>query len=417
DKSSEEVSSPTEPTSSTAPDTESKNQEEPQVQEESTPKPSETTNSDEQMEIEFYRPATAKTDKQDRTRVLVSGKTLPGSRIWIEKRKIPYFTADKKIGYLNPADVLAGNRLVKADPQGFFSLAFDFPRENIQLTVKIAEPNSRVGQSFQLNIGVTKEGADVTNQGDLKESPLYAKKYSLWFGTGFNYLRYTQESADIQSDLEFQTFKGPSFFGRAWWKVNDRFDTSFEAKLSPGEVISSDKIQVAEGNYNWLIFAIEGTYYPENWTHKFLSKYPSRWGIRTGLQHHLVPFISRTGSSESEAKILTNSLSMFTVGFQNNIEINSKWAFEWYMRYQSPLVIGNVFQMLPQFAFDGSLGLIRAIRENWKLGVYWYGQWHDYAFKHNDNYLKNQGDPAPRIDGRQSLFFSNIELRAGYEFN
>lgn len=371
----------------------------------------------EDIEVEFYRPEEGDTKKSGRTRVLVSGKTLPGAIVWIGGKTIPYITSDQKIKRLKLKDVLVSPRKVRADSKGFFVFNFDFPRENIQLTVKIAKPKSKVSQSFQLNLGITKEEIKVTNQTDLKVSPLYSKRYALWFGTGFNFLRYQQESTDIQSSLEFQTFKGPSFFGRGWWKVNDRLDASFEAKMSPGAVNSSNDIRIAGGDYNWLIFAAEGTYYPERWTHKLFEDYPSRWGIRTGIQHHLVPFISRTGASESEAEIVINNITMFTIGFQNNIDLSSRWAFEWYMRYQSPLAVGNVFQMLPKFGFDGSLGVIRAIRSSWKLGLFWYGQWHDYDFTHNDRYLANQADPNSRISGHQSLFFSNIELRAGYEFN
>lgn len=370
----------------------------------------------EPIPVEFFRPELGHTDKENRTRVMVSGKTIPGASVIVANKKLPYFTANQKLRYLNLEDVLVGKRKALANPEGFFVLNFDLPPENIQITLKITKPKSEVNQSFQLNLEVTQQEVKVSDLGELKESPLYAKHYALWFGTGFNFLRYAQESSDIQSNIEFQTFKGPSFFARGWWKVNEQLDTSFEAKMSPGGVDSSSNIEISSGNYNWTIFAIEGTYYPHNWRTTFYG-HPSRWGVRAGFQHHIVPFISRTGTTETSAEIVTNALSMFTIGFQNNIDISPKWAFEWLMRYQSPLFMGSVFQILPNFGFDGSVGLIRALPKNWKLGFYWYGQWHDYSFVHEDRYLINQGDPTPTIKGHQVLFFSNIEVRAGFEFN
>ncbi|MBK8203312.1 MAG: hypothetical protein IPK68_13635 [Bdellovibrionales bacterium] len=370
----------------------------------------------EPIPIEFFRPELGYTNNEKRTRVMVSGKTIPGASIIVANKKLPYFTANQKLNYLNLEDVLVGKRMALANAEGLFVFNFDLPPENIQITLKITKPKSEVSQSFQLNLAVTKQEVKVSDLGELKESPLYSKHYALWLGTGFNFLRYAQESSDIQSNIEFQTFKGPSFFARGWWKVKEELDASFEAKMSPGGVDSSSDIEISSGNYNWTIFAIEGTYYPHNWKTTF-QEHPSRWGVRAGFQHHIVPFISRTGASETSAEIVTNSLSMFTIGFQNNVDISSKWAFEWLMRYQSPLFMGSVFQILPNFGFDGSVGLIRALQRNWKLGFYWYGQWHDYSFVHEDRYLINQGDPTPTIKGHQVLFFSNIEVRAGFEFN
>ncbi|MBK7843145.1 MAG: hypothetical protein IPJ71_05530 [Bdellovibrionales bacterium] len=370
----------------------------------------------EPIPIEFFRPELGQTSNENRTRVMVSGKTIPGASIVVANKKLPYFSANQKLNYLNLEDVLIGKRTAIANAEGLFLFNFDLPPENIQITLKITKPKSQVNQAFQLNLAVTKQEVKVSDLGELKESPLYSKHYAVWLGTGFNFLRYAQESSDIQSDIEFQTFKGPSFFARGWWKVKEELDASFEAKMSPGGVDSSSSIDISSGNYNWTIYAIEGTYYPHNWRTTFFGL-PSRWGARAGLQHHIVPFISRTGASETSAEIVTNSLSMFTIGFQNNVDISSKWAFEWLMRYQSPLFMGSVFQILPNFGFDGSVGLIRALQRNWKLGFYWYGQWHDYSFVHKDRYLINQGDTTPTIKGHQVLFFSNIEVRAGFEFN
>lgn len=370
----------------------------------------------EPIPTEFFRPLLSSTNKENRTRVMVSGKTIPGASVIVPKKRLSYFTADEKLKYLNLDEVFVGSNETIANNAGFFELNFDLPAENFQIVLKVIKPKSEVSQSFQLNFAVTKQEIKISDLEELKDNRLNSKHYAVWLGSGFNFLRYEQESSDIQSDIVFQTFKGPSFFGRGWWKINERIDASFEVKRSPGGIEPASEIANSSEHRDWTIFALESTYYPQNWI-TTLYGHPSRWGLRAGVQHHLVPFISRTGASEKSFEIVTNSLSMFTIGFQNNAEINSRWVFEWLMRYQWPLFVGSVFQILPNFGFDGSVGFVRSLQRNWKLGFYWYGQWHDYSFVHRDQYLVNQADPNPKIKGHQMLFFSNTEVRVGFEFD
>ena len=366
--------------------------------------------------VEFFRPELGQTDRKDRSRVMVTGRTQPGWLVLLSGKRITYFTADQKVKYIPTKEALVSPRRVKANEQGLFEFVLDLPLENVQLSIRVKQPGKRP-KAYQVNLKVEKQKVEVANQQELKASPLYAKRFGVWFGSGFNYLQYKQNSGDINADLEFSTFKGPSFFSKGWWKINERVDASITAKLSPGEVTSSTDIQIADGQYNWTTFSTEGTYYPGKWNHNIMDRFASRWGVRFGLQHHIVPFILRTGSSITEAEIATNSLTMFTIGFQNNIQFNPRWSFEWFMRYQSPLATGSTFDIRPDFAFDGSLGIIYSLPGSWRVGTFWYGQWHDYSFTLKDKYLENTGSPNPRIDGRQSLFFSNVEVRVGYEFN
>ena len=55
-------------------------------------------------------------------------------------------------------------------------------------------------------------------------------------------------------------------------------------------------------------------------------------------------------------------------------------------------------------------GAYYKINRNWRVGGFWYGQWHEYEYEHFDKF-----DGAD-ITGEQTLFFSNAEVRLGYEF-
>lgn len=369
-----------------------------------------------ESQVEFFQPALGTSPKPGVTRVMITGKAPAGTQALVSGNEVVYFTSNNVLNKLSLKQALISKRRVTVDDKGLFEFILDLPNEKVQVTLKFKTPQNAI-ETYQLNLQVTPQAVQVQDQADLKPSPLYTKRFGAWFGTGFNFLSYKQASGDIGSDLEFQTFKGPSLFALGWWNVNENLDANASAKVSPGEVRASDAIQIAAGNYNWLIFALEGTYFPKMWHNTLFSEYPTRWGVRFGIQHHIVPFISRTGASTTEAEIVTNSLSMFTIGIQSTTRISDRWSFEWIMRYQSPLATGSTFDIRPDFAFDGSLGVVYSWRGPWRIGGYWYGQWHDYSFTHQDRYLVNTNATETRITGRQSLFFSNAELRLGYEFN
>jgi hypothetical protein len=86
------------------------------------------------------------------------------------------------------------------------------------------------------------------------------------------------------------------------------------------------------------------------------------------------------------------------------------------MRYQFPLSTqsdgASQFDISPRFAFDGSVGLSYNLTPRTRLGMFWYGQWHEYEFKNAPDAFS--GD---KISGDQSLFFSNWEFRMGFEFD
>ncbi len=86
----------------------------------------------EPIPVEFFRPELGHTDKENRTRVMVSGKTIPGASVIVANKKLPYFTADQKLRYLNLENVLVGKRKALANTEGFFVLNFDLPPENHQ---------------------------------------------------------------------------------------------------------------------------------------------------------------------------------------------------------------------------------------------------------------------------------------------
>lgn len=135
----------------------------------------------------------------------------------------------------------------------------------------------------------------------------------------------------------------------------------------------------------------------------------SVWIYRFGINQHQIPFIRPMASS---LKVIQNSVTTASLGFEYR-KYYRKLRLEWQIRYQHPLTSnssGSQFQIKPKFTFDGSLGAAYEFKNNFFVGVYWYGQGHDYNFSFRDD------SSSLDFSGAQNLFFSNFDIRMGVEF-
>lgn len=106
-------------------------------------------------------------------------------------------------------------------------------------------------------------------------------------------------------------------------------------------------------------------------------------------------------------------MTMATLGFEKKFPVSKKLRGEWMTRYQYPILVGTSsgsnFTVNPEFAFDGSIGGVYQYNESFRFGLFWYGQWHQYGFKYGPL-------DSTAFSGRQTLFYSNVDLRLGWEF-
>ncbi|MBT4761362.1 MAG: hypothetical protein HOO06_06660 [Bdellovibrionaceae bacterium] len=370
--------------------------------------------------VEWYQPETGVTKAKKRTRVIISGKTFPNSKVYIPKKVIPIITKKKKIRYFKRSKALVSKKISKSNADGYFEIHLNLPYAQVQLPIKIVPPKNkgkRVGKSkkFTLNLKIKKgEEVKVASKGPLKTSPAFEKKHAVWLGSGFNFLQFSQKRTvtndTSDSDLSFQTFKAPSIFLKGWWKFNQQWDAIFAYKSSPGSATSADGIIVSNGSYTWDIIALESTYFPKSWYGNFLNM-SSKAGLRFGVQSHAVPFITYVSTVANVSRtyeIKKNNVTMLTLGGYWLLE-SRKWGYEVFMRYQQALSVGSLFEIVPSIAFDGSLGAFYKFKNNWRVGSFWYGQYHKY------DYTSTRID-SEDVNGEMSLFFSNLELRVGYTF-
>ncbi len=243
------------------------------------------------------------------------------------------------------------------------------------------------------------------------EGPLVIiPEFWLWAGAGYNFVNFTQKVNNF-SDLNYQSLKGPGFFlsGGAFITEKIGFETSYKEAL--GE-FNDTKNGGGVFPYKWKIFSLEALYRGSlNHREKKEGYYQrgSQWMWRLGFQQHLVPFLNVPNFSALTVERNENSILMAHGGASYFYSASKRIRYEAMMRYQHPLSSsGNSasFEVSPQFAFDGSLGVSYKFSELFSMGAYWYGQWHKFQYTYDGG----------AMTGEQDIFFTNFDLRLGIEY-
>lgn len=226
----------------------------------------------------------------------------------------------------------------------------------------------------------------------------------IWMGTGVNFFDVRQTVSNT-ADVSYQNTKGPSFFGELGYMAKNRLGAIFGYKRTPGE-IQLGNYPINKSEFVWDTYSLEGIF-GLPWAGKLWNK-TLNWGLRAGLQKHSFPFLHiQTGRNviNSQSYMTAASLGFF-------FETTGRWKQHMHMRWQQPVASstsgGDSFEIQPRIAFDGSLGTSYLLTERLKTGLFWYGQMHNYDFTYRSSTQTNSG--------YQSLFYSNMELRLGYDF-
>src|SRR5690606_38473669 len=121
-------------------------------------------------------------------------------------------------------------------------------------------------------------------------------------------------------------------------------------------------------------------------------KSPAYYGVRVGVQQHKTPFLFLDADTNLQLK--ENVMRTASLGVLAEI-VQRRWTHYWLMRYQFPFSSqaegSNQFEIKPTFAFDGSIGTSYNLTPQLKMGLFWYGQWHQYNFIYGDSEVTNSG--------------------------
>lgn len=227
-----------------------------------------------------------------------------------------------------------------------------------------------------------------------------------WLGTGQNYVDYRQ-SIPTRGTLQAHHLKGPSQYFEGGYTGDTGTGGVLSYKNTPGE-FSIPGVPIYPNTFRWTTLSLEGLVKK---TSPFsIGDTPIIYGMRAGVQQHTIPFLFLPAAAD---QLLLKNNQMNTASFGLLAEMQrARWTYYWLMRYQFPLTSkadgSSEFNMNPVFAFDGSIGTSYNITQRMKLGLFWYGQWHQFNFVYGDGDVTNAGF--------QSLFYSNIDLRFGMDF-
>lgn len=229
--------------------------------------------------------------------------------------------------------------------------------------------------------------------------PTLKPEFWLWAGFGENYQYHKQSIPSVSGQSKFQNIQGPTLYVMAGL-LGASTGAEFSYKETPGRMESSPKVTVLDGDFTWKTLTGEGLY-------KFVN---SNSYLRFGFQHHSLPFMD-LDTTNATLTVRANTLTMATIGYEHTYSISKKLRCEWLFRYQYPIQVGTStgrdFSVKPEFAFDGSLGGVYKINDIVRVGLFWYGQWHQFKFDYTSN---------TSFMGKQTLFYSNFDFRVGWEF-
>ncbi len=363
------------------------------------------------LSVKWYQPQILRSIKPGYARVRLLGQTESNSSISFTTEKIPFVDKDNKVFKISKLE-LSKDSVIQVDKTGAFEMDVDLPIALAQIPITIQAPDGRK-KNFQLPLQVTEDSAIVIDNASISSSPYSRKQWGVWLGVGANLLVYDQTISELSTDIGYQSFKGPSYFAKFYSVLSPAWAFQSTYNSSPGESTSSDAISVKQGEYNWVFYTAEVTYFPNHWKVSGRFSYLTEFGLQVGLQQHSLPFVFRSSSTDStEATITTNSATLLSAGATMVIHTARQWFIESFLRYQYPLNSGSLYNLNPELAFDGSVGFVHKLKSNLRIGGFWYGQLHKYNFTEGpDDFTGNA------ISGSQTLLFSNLELRLGYEFD
>jgi len=252
------------------------------------------------------------------------------------------------------------------------------------------------------------ENTTTTQVERVREEPYIKNGWWLWGGAGDNFVDYRQSNNSVGSITD-HNIKGTSGYVEVGFIGRNNIGGLVTASETPGTLAPTLPAghTIDRTNYDWTSVTAEGMIRKVSRFNIFGS--PIVYGLTLGVQQHHVPFAFIDDNLNIQLKYLstTNASAGLLAEWTRR-----RWTYYWQMRYQYPLAAtadgGAQFSMTPVFIFDGSIGGAYNITRQLKAGMFWNGQWHQFNFVYSDGTVTNSGF--------QSLFYSNLNFRLGYDF-
>lgn len=309
-------------------------------------------------------------------------------------------------GQTTPMTQLITNKGVnsEADSKGSFSLSFFTTEKTYLFNLKLVDQEGHASEYLVNSV--------LPASIDKKQSLilLEEKDFYLTLGTGINYIQHSQDITTSEAKSNQISLTLPTIDLRAKTNLTKNIGLEGNYHFATGEINDKD-VGLAESNYVWQSMTLEASYFQEtNFYEKFdlsgIFYYP------VGLQYHILPFVGRDISDNTELQSLTMAFLSFGIG--SVIKKSEKSNYHFFFRYQVPLSSslsdGGSIDIKPSFSFDGMVGYSYQWKPKWNLGCFWYGQWHEFEFDYTSKQSFNING------GAATYFYSNLEFRVGFDF-
>lgn len=418
------------------------------------------------LDVEWYPPEIEKGSQADRSKVIVSGRTAADSQVRIDGESITVIKGKtapapvtreartnckvyqtpvqnapvignisrgeqvtaiehspswfkiqlgKSAGFVSqPCLVSAATARIasgeaRANNEGFFEVALELPPGLSQMPVEITTP-AKEQKTFLITVDVNpvKEDIRTTNRVSTRKPPAAAKKIRLWAGLGFTRQTFAQKNSGA-SDLSFQTIQAPGITVRGGYWGND-WGVDLYVRDAPGKIEAAAPYQVQKDSYHWLTVDLKGLYQFRRGPGSRLFGLPSQWQFRFGGELQQIPFLN-VGAANA-LSIQQHSLTMGMIGVGLLLGQERDWSYEAALGYQHPLAAsaeGRTLTVASPLAYELQIGAAYKFAPGWRLGVFSYIQSLDYSYT-----LK--ASDGTTTTGSQSLFYTTLDLRLGYEF-
>jgi hypothetical protein len=237
----------------------------------------------------------------------------------------------------------------------------------------------------------------------------------IYGGIGINYVRYQENLSDVVTN--YADIRGPSYSVGVSMDLNDNNAIESSYKSTPFRFDNSS-VGLSDLSAVWQTLTLQMATQSESasrWIERKLNdeEKTDRFDILYGFQLHQVPLpLFMNGTNQPTLKDIQLFDASLGARWQKYLNPRTRTSLEFRAQYplaSSSSTAGSSFSINPVVLFDGSVGIDKKfITDSLWLGLYWYGQYHDFNFNYND--------PTTTASGSQSTFFSNIELRLTFDF-
>ena len=220
-----------------------------------------------------------------------------------------------------------------------------------------------------------------------------------WIGSGISDSRFEQSIVD-RGTITSRSLNALGANIEVGW-ANHIVGGILGYKSTP-ETLRLDNASVDQSSSNWQTFSAEMLYCPMD--PGTLANRPFQTGFRAGLLYHQMPF----GLLDTNNVLHIMNLTAVNASAGASVEWAwSRWHYYGNARYQYPLSLkASEAAIRPSYAVDGSLGTAYSITQQFKTGLFLYGEWQQFNFTSNE----------AAVSGTQTLFSSALDLRLGFDF-